>query len=218
MAACAAGRAGRLPPAADDSQGHPVHAAGGRDGAGEHRRPPAALRTPRSVVRGAPFQIVTWPVAVAGDTVNIIASDIEAIERPAPTGPQPTQPISDLLAQAERMAMPCPTISTRRPPHQPAPGRASRARFPVVGTSERACYDRRSVFACVTGASTMIRVTANEASEKLSELVDAALRGEEVLITTDSNGNERVLKLVALPGSINGRLLVVSRSMAVPKG
>jgi hypothetical protein len=41
----------------------------------------------------------------------------------------------------------------------------------------------------------MIRTTLAEAP-KLSELAEAALRGEEVLITTDCDGKESVLKLV----------------------
>jgi len=41
----------------------------------------------------------------------------------------------------------------------------------------------------------MIRTTLEEAKSHLSELFDAALRGEEVLIA-DNNGNHRVVRLV----------------------
>ncbi|MGH9176389.1 MAG: DNA polymerase III subunit alpha, partial [Vicinamibacterales bacterium] len=57
----------------------------------------------RSIVRGNPFLLIAGRLQLREDTVNIIASDIRAIERPSPTGPQPTQPISELLAQAERL-------------------------------------------------------------------------------------------------------------------
>jgi error-prone DNA polymerase len=57
----------------------------------------------RTIVRGAPFQIISGRLQLRENTVNVIASDVQAIERPSPTGPQLTQPISELLAQAERM-------------------------------------------------------------------------------------------------------------------
>jgi hypothetical protein len=44
----------------------------------------------------------------------------------------------------------------------------------------------------------MIRMTVEEASGKLRELVDAALRGETVLITTIYEGVERTLTLVVV--------------------
>lgn len=49
----------------------------------------------------------------------------------------------------------------------------------------------------------MIRMTVEEASGKLRELVDAALRGEEVLITTIYEGVERTLKLVVVSNNRN---------------
>jgi error-prone DNA polymerase len=57
----------------------------------------------RAVIRGAPFQIITGRLQLREDTVNIIASDIQPIERPSARGPVVTQPISELLAQAERL-------------------------------------------------------------------------------------------------------------------
>ncbi|MGH2394163.1 MAG: hypothetical protein ACRDGH_11845 [Candidatus Limnocylindria bacterium] len=57
----------------------------------------------RAVIRGNPFLIVAGRLQLREDAVNIIASDIRAIERPSASGPQPTQPISELLAQAERL-------------------------------------------------------------------------------------------------------------------
>ncbi len=57
----------------------------------------------RAVIRGNPFQLITGRLQLREDTVNIIASDIRAIERPSASGPQPTQPISELLDQAERL-------------------------------------------------------------------------------------------------------------------
>ncbi|HUG16772.1 MAG TPA: OB-fold nucleic acid binding domain-containing protein, partial [Thermomicrobiales bacterium] len=58
----------------------------------------------RVVIRGNPFLIVTGRLQLRDTTVNIIASDMHAIERPAKSGPVVTQPIADLLAQAERLA------------------------------------------------------------------------------------------------------------------
>ncbi|MEX1157394.1 MAG: DNA polymerase III subunit alpha [Thermomicrobiales bacterium] len=57
----------------------------------------------RAVIRGNPFLLIAGRLQLREDTVNIIASDIRAIERPSASGPQPTQPISELLAQAERL-------------------------------------------------------------------------------------------------------------------
>jgi len=50
----------------------------------------------------------------------------------------------------------------------------------------------------------MVRTTIDDATQQLPELAKAALRGEEVLITTDSDGNERLLKLVAVPDPPDG--------------
>jgi len=57
----------------------------------------------RAVIRGNPFLLITGRLQLREDTVNIIASDILPIERPSASGPQPTQPISELLDQAERL-------------------------------------------------------------------------------------------------------------------
>jgi antitoxin (DNA-binding transcriptional repressor) of toxin-antitoxin stability system len=53
-------------------------------------------------------------------------------------------------------------------------------------------------------ATLMIKTTIGEATTQLPELAEAAFRGEEVLITEDKDGNERVLKLVAIPQNIAG--------------
>lgn len=45
----------------------------------------------------------------------------------------------------------------------------------------------------------MIRTTVDEAQERLRDLIDAALRGEEVVITSDGEGTQ-VLRLYAVPG------------------
>jgi hypothetical protein len=45
----------------------------------------------------------------------------------------------------------------------------------------------------------MFRTTLDDAMHQLPELADAAFRGDEVLITEDRDGKERVLKLVAIP-------------------
>jgi error-prone DNA polymerase len=58
----------------------------------------------RTVIRGNPFQIITGRLQLRDNTVNIIASDVQPIERPDPTGPVVRQPISELLAQADRLA------------------------------------------------------------------------------------------------------------------
>jgi error-prone DNA polymerase len=58
----------------------------------------------RMVIRGAPFQIISGRLQLRENTLNVIASDIVPIERPAPTGPQVSTPVSALLAQAERLA------------------------------------------------------------------------------------------------------------------
>jgi antitoxin (DNA-binding transcriptional repressor) of toxin-antitoxin stability system len=43
----------------------------------------------------------------------------------------------------------------------------------------------------------MIRTTLDEASRRLEQLIDAALQGEEVIITAPNSDGERVVKLVA---------------------
>jgi error-prone DNA polymerase len=58
----------------------------------------------RVVIRGNPFLIVTGRLQLRDGTVNIIASDVHPVERPAKSGPVVTQPIADLLSQAERLA------------------------------------------------------------------------------------------------------------------
>ena len=58
----------------------------------------------RVIIRGAPFQIITGRLQLRDNTVNIIATDIQSIERPGKRGPQPkNEPIDALLAQAERL-------------------------------------------------------------------------------------------------------------------
>ncbi|MDQ3548305.1 MAG: DNA polymerase III subunit alpha, partial [Chloroflexota bacterium] len=57
----------------------------------------------RTIIRGNPFLLVTGRLQLRDETVNIIASDIRAIERPSASGPQPNQPISELLDQVERL-------------------------------------------------------------------------------------------------------------------
>ncbi|HEX5166940.1 MAG TPA: OB-fold nucleic acid binding domain-containing protein, partial [Thermomicrobiales bacterium] len=57
----------------------------------------------RNVIRGNPFLLVVGRLQLREETVNIIASDIRAIERPSASGPQPTQSISDLLDQIDRL-------------------------------------------------------------------------------------------------------------------
>jgi error-prone DNA polymerase len=62
-----------------------------------------ALR--RAVVRGSPFLIVSGRLQLRDGTVNIIASEIEAIERPVASGPQRREvlPAEALLTQAQRL-------------------------------------------------------------------------------------------------------------------
>ena len=57
----------------------------------------------RTIIRGNPFLLVAGRLQLRDETVNIIASDIRAIERPSASGPQPTQPISELLDQVDRL-------------------------------------------------------------------------------------------------------------------
>jgi error-prone DNA polymerase len=59
----------------------------------------------RSVVRGSPFLIVCGRLQLRDGTVNIIASDIEAIERPVASGPHRREmlPAEALLTQAQRL-------------------------------------------------------------------------------------------------------------------
>ena len=66
--------------------------------------PPLYARR-RSVVRGSPFLIVSGRLQLHDGTVNIIASDIEAIERPVASGPRrhETLPAEALLTQAQRL-------------------------------------------------------------------------------------------------------------------
>ncbi len=64
----------------------------------------------------------------------------------------------------------------------------------------------------------MIRTTVDDARIRLDDLIEAALRGEEVVITTDSAQHQRIVRLVAdqsskrrLPrefGSAKGMLVV----------
>jgi prevent-host-death family protein len=42
----------------------------------------------------------------------------------------------------------------------------------------------------------MQQVSADEAKEHLAELIDAAMKGETVLITRDGNGGEQAVQLV----------------------
>ena len=49
----------------------------------------------------------------------------------------------------------------------------------------------------------MIRTTLEEAKVQLSELFDAAMRGEEVLIAGDG-GNERVVRLIVASDDAGG--------------
>ncbi len=63
----------------------------------------------------------------------------------------------------------------------------------------------------------MVRTTIDDATQQLPELAKAALRGEEVLITTDSEGNERVLKLVAIP-HVAGQPVGEKRQFGSAKG
>jgi error-prone DNA polymerase len=65
---------------------------------------PALYEQRRVAIRGNPFIIVTGRLQLRENTLNIIASDVQAIERPAKSGPVVTQPVSELLAQAERLA------------------------------------------------------------------------------------------------------------------
>lgn len=44
----------------------------------------------------------------------------------------------------------------------------------------------------------MIRTTVDIAETKLRELIEAALRGEDVLIAPESGESERIIKLVAV--------------------
>ncbi|HRA30297.1 MAG TPA: DNA polymerase III subunit alpha [Thermomicrobiales bacterium] len=57
----------------------------------------------RAVVRGYPFLIVTGRLQLRDGTVNIIAQDVVAIDRPHASGPQVTEPIAALLSQAGRL-------------------------------------------------------------------------------------------------------------------
>ena len=45
----------------------------------------------------------------------------------------------------------------------------------------------------------MIRTTIDNAETQFRELIDAALRGEDVVITPESDLDERVIKLVVVP-------------------
>jgi antitoxin (DNA-binding transcriptional repressor) of toxin-antitoxin stability system len=45
----------------------------------------------------------------------------------------------------------------------------------------------------------MIRATVNDAQDWLPDLIEAALRGEEVVITTDGEHVRQVIRLVAEP-------------------
>lgn len=57
----------------------------------------------RVTIRGCPFLIVSGRLQLRDGTVNIIAADIQPIERPPASGPQVTYPIHELLAQSERL-------------------------------------------------------------------------------------------------------------------
>ena len=60
----------------------------------------------------------------------------------------------------------------------------------------------------------MIRTTSLEAKTKLDELIDAAMRGEDVLITANDERGERTVRIVAISdkqplrkaGSLKGKI------------
>jgi antitoxin (DNA-binding transcriptional repressor) of toxin-antitoxin stability system len=60
----------------------------------------------------------------------------------------------------------------------------------------------------------MIRTTSLEAKTKLDDLIEAALRGEDVLITARNERGERTVRIVAIPdkeprrkaGSLKGKI------------
>jgi antitoxin (DNA-binding transcriptional repressor) of toxin-antitoxin stability system len=60
-----------------------------------------------------------------------------------------------------------------------------------------ACYDKGDVPASVVGVAVVIQVTVEEAAGRLSELVDAVLKGEQVFITVDS-GTEQHIQFVVV--------------------